>query len=258
LAGNHPDVISINPAGGLIKIGQIRELLATLSMKPFGLGLRVVPISEASAMNPPAANALLKILEEPPDRTVLILMAVQTDSILSTIRSRCQVVRLAPLDPAYIQERIVTDTGLAGSSAVVVAHLAQGSLNRALEMASPQWLSRRAGLLKQISALSELSPTGKLVLADLLIQDKAVLADFLDVAQTWLRDMMTLKAGGSELINQDCLEVMGQRAVQFSSAAVGRCLNTLIRVRKALRRTNPNLRLLVEAMILNWNYTPNG
>lgn len=93
---SHPDIIRMEPAGQYIRIAQIRELLGTLAMKPYEAKLRVVIISDAHAMNPEAGNALLKILEEPPESTILILTASGTADLLPTIVSRCQQIRFNP------------------------------------------------------------------------------------------------------------------------------------------------------------------
>ena len=90
---NHPDIIRIKPSGVFIKIDQIRALCQTLAMKPYEAGIRVVLISDAQAMNPAAGNALLKVLEEPPTGTILILVANHTADLLPTIVSRCRHIR---------------------------------------------------------------------------------------------------------------------------------------------------------------------
>jgi len=253
-AGHFPDIITIDPSGDLIKIGQIRQLLSTLAMKPYGSGMRVVIIRDAPAMNAPAANALLKILEEPPDRTVLILTAVQAESLLPTIRSRCQRVRLAPLPDAYIRERLASELGLSRSDCRVAAALAQGSYSRALEMARPRWLQRRAGLVEHIANLPELALSGKLIWAEMLAGDKAALEDFLNIGQIWLRDLLVARTGGGPLINHDYRELITRQAARFSPAAISRCLESVVATRKAIRRTNPNRRLLAEALVLGWQY----
>ena len=79
-AGNHPDIIQVKPAGPYIKIAQVRALCNTLAMKPYEAKTRVVIIYDAQTMNPAAGNALLKILEEPPQRTILILIAADSGS----------------------------------------------------------------------------------------------------------------------------------------------------------------------------------
>ena len=77
LSNSHPDVIQIKPSGYNIRISQIRDLCGILSLKPYEAKVRVVIISAAQTMNMAAGNALLKILEEPPDRTILILTATE-------------------------------------------------------------------------------------------------------------------------------------------------------------------------------------
>ena len=81
----------------MIKIDQIRELCQVLTMKPYEARVRVVIIADAHTLNPAAGNALLKMLEEPPARTVLILTAPQTGDLLPTIVSRCQHIRFKPI-----------------------------------------------------------------------------------------------------------------------------------------------------------------
>ena len=96
-AGAHPDILRVSPAGAMIKIDQIRELCQVLTMKPYEARVRVVIIADAHTLNPAAGNALLKMLEEPPARTVLILTAPQTGDLLPTIVSRCQHIRFKPI-----------------------------------------------------------------------------------------------------------------------------------------------------------------
>jgi DNA polymerase III delta prime subunit len=79
-----------------ISIAHVRELTAALSIKPWVKGVRTIIINHAEAIERAAASALLKILEEPPERTVFILIDHQTKQVLPTIRSRCRVVHVSP------------------------------------------------------------------------------------------------------------------------------------------------------------------
>lgn len=90
--GTHPDLVYIIPEGvdKAIKIDQIRSIQQDVYQTPKFGDYRVVVINPADRMNVAAANALLKVLEEPPDHTVFILLAEQIDSMLPTILSRCQ------------------------------------------------------------------------------------------------------------------------------------------------------------------------
>ena len=109
MSGNHPDVIHVKPTGAIIKIAQVRSLCEALSMKPYEAKMRVVIVTDAHTMNPSAGNALLKMLEEPPDRTILILTAPQRVDLLPTIVSRCQPVRFNPITRRRIASELVAE-----------------------------------------------------------------------------------------------------------------------------------------------------
>jgi DNA polymerase-3 subunit delta' len=95
-AGQHPDVTLIAPEGDSVQIviEQVRALVADLALTAHGSGYKVVILTPAEAMNPNAANALLKTLEEPPPRTLLLLVTSQPSRLLPTLRSRCSRLRL--------------------------------------------------------------------------------------------------------------------------------------------------------------------
>jgi DNA polymerase-3 subunit delta' len=91
-SGNHPDLSVIRPVGAGIKIHQIRELKKSLSFPPFEAETRIIIIEDAQTMGREAGNSLLKILEEPPPHNLLLLVAADSEPLLGTIISRCQVI----------------------------------------------------------------------------------------------------------------------------------------------------------------------
>lgn len=97
--GNHPDVMVIEPNDrDLITVDTIREVSARLALKAVESPTKVVIIRRADCMNPPAQNALLKILEEPPGPTCFLLTVTRFRAFLPTVRSRCQKIRAQPPD----------------------------------------------------------------------------------------------------------------------------------------------------------------
>jgi DNA polymerase III subunit delta' len=105
-AGQHPDVTQLSPEGESkqILIQAVRDLAADLSLTAHTKGYKVAIVSPAEAMNPFAANALLKTLEEPPARTLVLLVTSQPSRLLATLRSRCSKLRLvAPTQDAAAQ-----------------------------------------------------------------------------------------------------------------------------------------------------------
>ena len=97
LSDNHPDLITVEPSGIFIKIDQVRTLRRRLMFAPIHGGRRMVIVNDAHTMNAEASNAMLKMLEEPPDNTHWVLTAPQTSDLIPTIVSRCQHIAFEPL-----------------------------------------------------------------------------------------------------------------------------------------------------------------
>ncbi len=94
--GTHPDFVVLQPTGasGQVAIETVRDMIIRLALLPNEANVRVIVVHEATALAGPAANALLKTLEEPPARTLFILATAAPDQLLPTIKSRCQRLRL--------------------------------------------------------------------------------------------------------------------------------------------------------------------
>lgn len=123
--GVHPDVHLLKAEEGLLSVDEVRTLPKILAYPPLESRRRVVMVEDAAAMNPQAANALLKILEEPPAHSMFFLFCREPSDLLQTIVSRCQVLRFAPLPDAEVQ------TLLGGEADSSLLALAEGSLARA-------------------------------------------------------------------------------------------------------------------------------
>lgn len=139
----HPDFMLVEKVDTKTMIGieQInREMETWLALKPYRASRRVVIIKDAHLLSIPAANALLKTLEEPPGHAVIILVSDET-ALLATIISRCQVVRFFPVDEPSISEFLLT-RGVAPDRTAKLARLAQGSIATALQLAEEAGLEQ--------------------------------------------------------------------------------------------------------------------
>jgi DNA polymerase III subunit delta' len=145
LRGRHPDVIEVEPAGTFIVVDQIEDVVRDAFTSPFEAERKVIVISEADRMNEPAANKLLKTLEEPPERTHFLLLSDAPDELLPTVRSRCQRVDLATLSEADVREALLAE-GVEDGTAAVAARLCAGRLDRARALAGDWAPLRRAAL----------------------------------------------------------------------------------------------------------------
>ena len=133
----HPDVITIEPGDmGSIKIEQVRDVIDRAQYRPFEGRRRAVIVDEADAMAPPAQNALLKTLEEPPSASVFMLVSSAPDALLATVRSRCPRLRFAPLTAAEVAGILMRDHEYTEAEARAAAADADGSVGRALDARS--------------------------------------------------------------------------------------------------------------------------
>jgi DNA polymerase-3 subunit delta' len=252
-SGIHPDVIRIDPEGAYIRIKQIRSLCTTLSLKPYEDGLRIVIISNAHKMNAEASNALLKILEEPPDKTIIVLTASATSKLLPTIASRCQCIGFNPLSPVDIKRELIEKNELDPNSAKIVAVLANGSMSKAYEMIKTNYLSYRIWLLK---AAGMLQPVGEetpvwqgLAIAERLSKQKERLNDCLEIIKSWLRDVLIYPYSPDKIINRDMIKDIEEFSKTESTESLLKKLSVVENTQKVIE-ANGNLRLTLDVMVL--------
>ena len=161
--GTHPDLRVIEALGEMIRIDEIRALHHDLHMRPFEADRRVYLILDAHRMNPDAASALLKDLEEPPAYATLVLVADELGSLPETIRSRCQLVPFHRLSRGAVEAWLSTRApDLAPQEIATLARVAGGRLDRAARLLDEQARVRRAALLdvaRAVYADEEFHPT---------------------------------------------------------------------------------------------------
>jgi DNA polymerase III subunit delta' len=163
LAGTHPDILRIAkpkekselPVALFIGSAEKRMqegLCHDLALKPFFGRRRVAIIDDADYLNEEGANALLKTLEEPPPRSLLILVGTSLERQLPTIRSRCQIVRFAPLSAETIADLLVAEgTATDRAMALKLAAWSDGSLAKARDLADPELWKFRQILLNRLA-----------------------------------------------------------------------------------------------------------
>jgi DNA polymerase-3 subunit delta' len=127
-AGNHPDILTISAEGPSIGIEHIRTVQHHLSYRPYEQQRITVIVDGCELLTAPAANALLKTLEEPPECALLILLTGKKAALPLTLTSRCQLVPFQPLSPAHMQA-IFVQQGLDETEASLAATLSEGRLD---------------------------------------------------------------------------------------------------------------------------------
>lgn len=194
----HPDLILAEPSfenvKPVIKIEQIRALVAEIASRPFEATRRVMIIDDAHFMTPEGANSLLKSLEEPPPTSHIFLVTDSPQTLLPTIRSRCQTLRLSPLPQRQLEVWLIEKLSLAPQEARWRAALAGGSVGVALSFESEEHGKLRDELLGVLESAAAGEAMEALEAAQRLAERDDLLGA-LTALRSLLRDVAALHLG---------------------------------------------------------------
>jgi DNA polymerase III subunit delta' len=256
--GVHPDVIIVEPGEtGSIKIFQVRDVIDRSNYRPFEGRCRVVIIDEADAMDTPPQHALLKTLEEPPSRSVFILVSSRPDVLLPTVRSRCPELRFRPL-PAEEIASVLVKRNHTESEARAVAAAADGSLGRALQASAGELVEAREVAQRALAvAAASNDPAGRLDGAKLLLarsgssSERDQLATHLRAMASLLRDVEVLAtdADGSALANPDVRPALERLAKGYGGERGVRAFGAVDQALVALDR-NAGVKVVADWVML--------
>ncbi|SMB86946.1 DNA polymerase III, delta prime subunit [Desulfonispora thiosulfatigenes DSM 11270] len=249
-SGNHPDVKIIEPDGTSIKIEQIRELRNKVFFMSYEGNYKVIILDDAHLMTIEAFNSLLKVLEEPPQKTIFILITDKPQQLPDTILSRCQNIQFMPLDSKIIKELITTQNPECPDNIEIFSKLARGSLKKASEVLNEGELQlMRKELLEILTEIKTMSLSHILLWCNKWEKDRKGVKVLLELIQFWFRDLLIWKTTNDEslIINYDYMESLKQDALGLDEI-----YNALKLIHKGLRDLNSNVnpRLLLDVLLL--------
>ncbi len=249
--GNHPDVREIGPEGASIKIDQIRELEEDIAKRPYEGKRKVYIFDQAERMGQEAANAFLKTLEEPAGNAVLILVTVNPEALLPTIRSRCQEVKFRPLPVGIVASYLEGMRGMDGKKAWLLASMSGGSLDRALGIREDFLLWDRDPMKLRVFSALMLGEDALLEAADILAKDKEKLRELIEGLLVWCRDLIVYQqtSKGSLLWNR-AREAYIHEEVRVLPPGAGVRLYYAVKNALEALEGNANPRLTAEVMLL--------
>lgn len=287
--GAHPDILILEPEGVEYVIEQAREIAAAAAMTPVEAPFRVFIIEQADRMRVEAANALLKTIEEPPGRSVFILLAHTYDAVLPTISSRCQIVPFRRMSPSAASRELRSLTGANLEDSVAALAAAGGVVMRARDLlSSPPRMRARELILTTLKDLRYLDGDDILKVARSILEatkvnvtdaadEKAIVRQFLsagaqkdhelkgkrrstaahregiseilNVTESWLRDCMMVSQGTPEYVYN--LDVLDVLEEVAYTLTPASAVTATQAVNAARRRIsyNVNPQLAIEAML---------
>ena len=251
----HADVAMVRPHKQLIRINPIRELEREANFRPFEGAARVFIVEDADLMNPSASNALLKALEEPPATSHLILTTTNPTALLATIRSRCQIIRFAPIASEEVEKFLIEQKDISAEDARLLARTSQGSIGRALAGDVETYRDRREMMLRVLRALTLTNDRLELLHSseDLAAaKDRQEYEHRLQALEILIRDAWALALGrpAETIVNGDLLGPLQQIAGEMKSAQAGAWLKQIEELRGTLE-VNINRKIASDALFLS-------
>lgn len=245
---NYPDVHYIQKEdSNFIKIEQIHQMRSSISLRPFEGKCKVFIILNAEDLTEEASNCLLKIIEEPPANSLLILIASDLRRILATIISRCQKIRFFPLGRQEAETVLNRDYHLEQSLSHWLAFAFEGRLGEALRLKDNELLNEKNQIIRYFIRGSGLAES----LYGSIDRDK--LSWILKILISCVRDLYLLKIGTDdrELINQDARDELFNLSQKFSFADLDCMLQQLCDWLYNVKQ-NINPRLLIDNLRSLW------
>ncbi len=251
---DHPDVGMVVAPKRLLMVDQMRYIEREANYRPFEGKARVFLIEDADKLNDPSANALLKVLEEPPETAQIILLTSRPAMLLPTIRSRCQVIRFSPLAASEIESYLTQHKIASGKEAQLRARVARGSLGRALADDFDSFADQRKAMMAVLEALTLSDDRVQLLRSAEELNEARYKEEFelrLDILEALIRDawILSLDAPGETIVNLDLLPQLQKVARQLGPGRAERWISQIEEMREQLV-VNINRKAATDALFL--------
>lgn len=246
-----PDYINIHPDGNSIKISQIRKLQTDIIVKPHKQ-YKIYIINQAESMTIEAQNALLKTLEEPPEYAIIILITSNKESLLDTIKSRCEIIKFLPISIVDLNNYLITK-GIDKNRAQLLSTFARGSIEKAIELSeSADFAIMRDEIQTYIEIMLDKDMIDILEISASMEKYKNDSINVLDILINYFRDMMLLKekVDKSMIINIDKITFIQNMSKKITYSQVSKIIDIIEDTKKKIR-SNCNFNISIQVMALN-------
>lgn len=235
-----------------ISIDDIRELQHGASLPPFEGRWKVFIIDGAENLSLEAANCLLKVLEEPPPRVMILLLAENEAKLLPTVISRCQRLELKPISNVEVEKVLVNSGNVEGDRAKLLARLSEGCLGWAIVAATDNAvLQQRTQRLSALFPLLGANWEERFGYVAQIAGDRELAEEVLKLWLTWWRDVMLVKWGcGNGITNVDAMTIIEEWTRALSMEEIRDFIGSLQRSLEQIGR-NANVRLVLEVLMLD-------
>jgi len=251
-SGNHPDFHFYEPEGLYFKIDQVRQIIHHASLKPMESQWKTFLLENVHYMREEAANAFLKVLEEPPGQTIFFLISEGSEVLLSTIRSRCQIFEFQPLQPEEIQQWLMKRNQISEQEAIHLSLSTHGSPGKALNANAEQYQEIRDKVL--VALETAVLPKTYYTLVDAIraiAVDRTEMAERLLILEELTRDLILLRSSISvRLVHEDVRNRLLAMVDTVEPGILDNFYQELLQAREAILKINANISLTLQSLLL--------
>lgn len=255
----YPDlhIVEAEKVGGVLKVDQIRELQHNLALTPYEGSYRCALILRFDEAHPSASNALLKTLEEPNPRVILILTAENQDQLLPTIVSRCEIMRLRPAPLEALMPALSQHLSISTEDARFLAHISNGRPGTAIQYHhNPELVEKRSEILEDLCSLLSANRVRRFsYAANLAKENDWIRSTLVSWLSFWRDILLKTSLSAAPLTNIDMESKIEALAVHLDSETAFHMIQQIETTLNLIDR-NINLRLAVEILLLNMPRIP--
>jgi len=245
-------IVQAEKEGGTLKVDQIRELEHSLALHPYEAHFRIALLLRFEEANLSAMNALLKTLEEPPSKVIILITADNPENLLPTVVSRCEILRLRPLQLDALAVGLQSSANLSAERAALLARISGGKPGLALRMAGkPDLLEERRENLSEMLWVLKADRVARFARSEEIVKEKDRIRDrLMDWLSLW-RDVVIKSADAAvPITNLDYQNSIETIAHQLDLISAKRALVSIERT-ISLLESNVNTRLAAEVLMLD-------
>ncbi len=244
---SHPDILIVD-SEKIISIGQVRKIQHQISLFPYKADYKVVLIKKADKMTAEAGNCLLKTLEEPPGKAILILVTAYPKLILPTIYSRCQIINFLPVSEEELEKSMVNFENKDLKKFIRLANGRPGLVLKYLK--KPDLIQFQNKTINQLETLLRGNLKQSYQVAEEMSKDIPKSQEILNQWLFWFRDLLLFATGCSHLvINQELIKYQNC----YSLPKLKSIINNIQKTKNLLTNSSINARLALEALMLELN-----
>ncbi len=233
-----------------IGISQIREVLNFLSYKPYHGSLKTVIIDGAEKMNLEAQSCFLKTLEDPKGKTLLILISSRAERLLTTIQSRCQIIKFCDVNKKEIENYLIS-VGAKQKQAFFLAEFCQGKPGRAMDLfLNPEKLEKDKKEMQELIKIVNSDLAEKFQYTKTINLENSNLKNILGTLQNYLRHLLFLKIGVANSVSQNYFSDTEGNFKNYSVIKVKEILKLLQNIDIKTSLTNANPKLALEILLM--------